>query len=185
MTLQIIVNKQKCFFWLCASSSAPELRLQLPDGALIWRSHTGQPQQSQVTRAKLITPPKLQKMHPRRERDPDGWLSGLCFCRTGYMEPRFSIQTSNYKVRGGEVKFLLLCDDFFFHLMHHLNLNLLEKSFNAVMIKLLKIWHPCVRLSNTRLLWACWQCMRLFSTAGPKISSTCFLYSMCCTKTLQ
>lgn len=114
MTLQIIVNKQKCFFWLCASSSAPELRLQLPDGALIWRSHTGQPQQSQVTRAKLITPPKLQKMHPRRERDPDGWLSGLCFCRTGYMEPRFSIQTSNYKGRGGEVKFLLLCDDFFF-----------------------------------------------------------------------
>lgn len=115
MSLQIIVNKQKCFFWLCASSSATELRLQLPDGPLIWRSHTGQPQQSQVTRAKLITPPKLQKMHPRRERvRPRRMVFWPFLLQKGLHGASIGIQTINYKGCGCEVKFLLLCDDLFF-----------------------------------------------------------------------
>lgn len=56
----------KVVSWPCWFSS-PELRLQLPYGSLICRSHSGQLLQSQVTRAKLITPPSSDK-HPWRPR---------------------------------------------------------------------------------------------------------------------
>lgn len=58
----VIVNKWK---WC----PGPELRLQLPDGSLICRSHSGQLQQSKVTRAKLITPPSSKNASMETETD--------------------------------------------------------------------------------------------------------------------
>lgn len=63
-------------------SSPTELRLQLPDGSLICRSRSGQLQQSQVTRAQLITPPPSKK-HPRRPRQTS--VTSLLLLKT---EPR-------------------------------------------------------------------------------------------------
>lgn len=173
MSLHIIVNKQKCFFWLCASSSAPELRLQLPDGPLIWRSHTGQPQQSQVTRAKLITPPKLPKMHPRRgTRRMAFWPLLFAKRATWSLDPA----SKPFTTRAAAARLnSFRCVMLFFSFDKSSNLNLLEKNFNAAVIELLKMWRPRVCLDIARPFWASWQRMRLFSTAGPIISATCFL----------